>query len=241
MSEARLKTTVLELLESAREVEMGVVNGLSEAERNAAGTEDQWSAKDLVAHIATAKERLARAMHAAAAGQTPSLEHDEHHVYAAHQRDTWAEARVAAERAYTSLVEQVATLDDAALTDVRHRAWTRGESLVAQVLTHGLWHPCGHLMEFARARGDASGIDRVRRVLVTATRRIENLPELRDDAITLYNMACGEAQADQADRALELLGDALRRDPELAENAKDDPDLAALRDTPAFRALVAGA
>ncbi len=241
MSEIRLKTTVLELLESAREAEMGVVNDLSDAERNTAGTPEQWSATDLVAHIATAKERLVRAMRAAATGEMPSLEHDEQHEYAAHQRDTWAEVRAAAERAHTSLVEQVAALDDAALIDERHRAWTHGESLVAQSLTHGLWHPCGHLMEFARARGDTSGVDRVRRVLVEATRRIEGLPALRDDAITLYNMACGEAQADQADWALELLGDALRRDPALAENAKDDPDLAALRDTPAFRALVVGA
>ena len=54
----------------------------------------------------------------------------------------------------------------------------------------------------------------------------------------LYNLACAEAQLGEGDAALEHLRDALLERPSLAGNARDDSDLAPLRNDPRFAALV---
>ncbi len=54
----------------------------------------------------------------------------------------------------------------------------------------------------------------------------------------LYNLACAEAQLGEAEAALEHLRDAVLERPSLAGNARDDRDLAPLRDDPRFAALV---
>jgi hypothetical protein len=56
----------------------------------------------------------------------------------------------------------------------------------------------------------------------------------------LYNTACFESRAGRTELALAHLGQALELQPNLAKLARDDDDLAALRDEPAFREMVGG-
>ena len=53
-----------------------------------------------------------------------------------------------------------------------------------------------------------------------------------------YNLACLEAVQGETDRALASLGEAIRLRPAAAGWARDDEDLASLRDDPEFLALV---
>ena len=57
--------------------------------------------------------------------------------------------------------------------------------------------------------------------------------------LILYNVACMEALLGHGDEALAALGEALAAFPEYKELAASDGDLATLRDTPRFGALVA--
>ena len=77
-------------------------------------------------------------------------------------------------------------------------------------------------------RGDHVG---VKRVLEQA------LAEYPDDqAPLLYNLACAEALLGERDEALGHLADCAARDPRYAEYARDDDDLASIRDDPRFPA-----
>ena len=61
--------------------------------------------------------------------------------------------------------------------------------------------------------------------------------EYPDDPVPiLYNLACAEARLGERDEALEHLADAIAREPRYAEYARDDDDLASLRDDPRFPA-----
>src|SRR5206468_7308645 len=51
-----------------------------------------------------------------------------------------------------------------------------------------------------------------------------------DRGVGLYNLACAHALAGRLDRARALLPDAFRLRPDLAEFAREDPDLKELRD-----------
>jgi hypothetical protein len=54
----------------------------------------------------------------------------------------------------------------------------------------------------------------------------------------LYNLACCESLAGRSAEAIEHLGPALEQSERLRELAQEDSDLDALRDEPAFQALV---
>jgi tetratricopeptide (TPR) repeat protein len=61
-----------------------------------------------------------------------------------------------------------------------------------------------------------------------------------DHGVLLYNLACAEAQLGEAGAALEHLGAALRESPSLAEYAREDAELEAIRDDPRFAEIVTG-
>ena len=54
------KTQLLKLLERASLEEQKLIKSLSEKERLAVGTLEQWSAKDMIAHVAAWKEEMAQ-------------------------------------------------------------------------------------------------------------------------------------------------------------------------------------
>jgi hypothetical protein len=65
---------------------------------------------------------------------------------------------------------------------------------------------------------------------------IEALDRYEDRGAILYNLACAEAQLGETDAALEHLAAGLKERPDLAEGARDDSDLAPIRDDPRFPA-----
>ena len=67
---------------------------------------------------------------------------------------------------------------------------------------------------------------------------VESLGRYRDKAVLLYNLACAEAQLGEAEEALQHLRDALRMEPSLRADARDDNDLTKLRGDPRFVGLI---
>jgi tetratricopeptide (TPR) repeat protein len=65
------------------------------------------------------------------------------------------------------------------------------------------------------------------------------LDQYPESTFFLYNLACAEAQLDEADAAIADLTRVLEPHPEFKQMAADDEDLAPLRGDPRFQALVA--
>jgi len=65
---------------------------------------------------------------------------------------------------------------------------------------------------------------------------LEALDRYEDRGAILYNLACAEAQLGETDAALEHLAAGLKERPDLVEGARDDADLAPIRDDPRFPA-----
>jgi tetratricopeptide (TPR) repeat protein len=65
---------------------------------------------------------------------------------------------------------------------------------------------------------------------------LEALDRYEDRGAILYNLACAEAQLGEADAALEHLAAGLKDRTDLVEGARDDADLAPIRDDPRFPA-----
>src|SRR5215831_5544841 len=71
MSNTAMKPQILTLLHFARQQELAMVEELSEAERGAQGTPEQWSAKDYLANILRWKQLQTRKLATAHRGEIP--------------------------------------------------------------------------------------------------------------------------------------------------------------------------
>ena len=67
---------------------------------------------------------------------------------------------------------------------------------------------------------------------------LDAIPRYEDQGTLLFNLACAEARLGNADAALDHLRAALEQRPELAAGAREDEDMASLRDDPRFNQLV---
>ena len=69
---------------------------------------------------------------------------------------------------------------------------------------------------------------------------LDALERYEDKSVLLYNLACAEAMLGEADEALGHLRLAIDSRPEAAEWAREDADLASIRDDPRFAELLGG-
>lgn len=239
METTQVHGALIGLLERAYETQSAWIRGLSDAERNAIGTPEQWSAKDMLAHITFWQQVTVERLAAARRGEEPRAFGDfqpvNERIFEERRTQPWEQVLAGAERTYAALTEQVRAIDEQMLTDPQRFAWTRGQALSASILGNGFWHPLEHVARFYAARGEQERATELLEQAIVQEKALERLPN--DRGAALYNLACFYATTGQPDKALPLLPEALRLRPDLVEWSKQDSDLDALRDVPAFKAL----
>ena len=203
------------------------------------GTADHWSVKDIVLHMAFWKNRQVERLSAAARGETP-VESDHYEQVNARVFEEWRERSLQAvidesERVFEALVSQVREFDPVALADPNRYAWQNGRPLLSSLVSNGFWHPESHIAQCYVDRGDLPQATRMQEDLADQLGRYGDQLVPRGEA--LYNLACFYATNGQAARALELLTEALRLQPDVVEWSKEDPDLISLHGLPAYQAL----
>jgi hypothetical protein len=223
-----LHADLVELLHAARDAERDLYAMLADEKRDAAGTIGDWSAKDVLAHMAAWRAIEARRLQATARGEpVPADDPDPD----APIDD--ANARLHAERADRSWheIESEADASAEALADAirlsSHDVLCECEGTVVGIGSNGTNHAMAHLSDVAQLAGDTERYDAfVRRIEEILSRR--HLRP-RDTGVMLYNIACHRAMSGELDDARRLLRLAFRHRPELLELAPEDPDLAQLR------------
>jgi tetratricopeptide (TPR) repeat protein len=192
-----------------------------------------------VLHIAFWKNRQVECLAAAARGETPvELEHYEQvnaRVFEEWRARPWQAVIDESERVFETLVAHVRQFDPAALVDPNRYEWQNGHSLLSSAVGNGFWHPESHIAQCYIDRGDLPRATRMQEELTEQLGRYSDQLVSRGGA--LYNLACFYATSGQTDRALALLPEALRLQPDLIEWSKEDTDLVSLHDLPAYQAL----
>ena len=86
-----MNTELAELLKKGYQVEKEFIAALSDEERNAEGTFENWSAKDIIAHNAYWRKHHAEDVLAVLAGKTPTHmdEQINEEVYSRHKDQSW--------------------------------------------------------------------------------------------------------------------------------------------------------
>jgi tetratricopeptide (TPR) repeat protein len=234
-----LNEALIDMLHDVRDRQSAFWDSLSEAERAIIGESDDWSPKDVMAHISVWNDRLADQLEAAARDETPAsygdFEHANLEIYEANKDKTWEELHSFEAQVFKKLEAALVGLPEDALLDPARFAWTEGHPLFWRVCFSPIYHSMAHLADLLIARGDRDEAFKSHEWVA------ETFAALREEdewhGTMLYNLACIYALHGEPARAIELLREALTLNPGLIDWSKEDSDLDALRDDPAYKAL----
>ena len=235
---ADLKTRLIQLLDLDRSLQRQLIADLDPAERNAAGTWEQWSIKDELAHVIAWQlntlARIAALVHAEPMPDFSDYETINRAIYRTNRDRTLAEIAAESDRAYADVVALIQALSESDLTQPARFSDQQSRSLAAQIMNNGFEHPIVHYANYYRRRGDLAKATQLYEASVAA---VAEWPEWHGSA--RYNLACFYALSGQADRAVIELREALQLRPDLLDWSRQDADLVSLRDLEEYRALYA--
>jgi tetratricopeptide (TPR) repeat protein len=239
MEEHSRKSMLLDLVTRAHLMQLGFWDALSDAERSASSSVDQWAPKDIMAHINVWNDRMASSLEAAVRRETPEesgdFEHENQEIFEANKDRPWEELLAFEEKVFTRLAQAIEDLTDEDLNDPKRFEWTREQPLWWRVVSTPYYHGFWHLADILKARGDIKGAQAIHVHIAQV------LEPLDDSDVWIgrirYNLACYYALNDQSGRAIELLEDSFRLNPSLVAWSRQDSDLDPLRDLSEFEAL----
>jgi tetratricopeptide (TPR) repeat protein len=233
---ADLKARLIQLIDLSRSFQQQLIADLDPAERAAAGTWEQWSIKDELAHVTAwqlnSLARMAALIHAEPVPDFGDYETINRAIYATNHDRSMAEIIAEGERAYADFVALIRSLSEEDLVQPARFSEQERRSLAAQIMSNGFEHPIVHYANNYQQRGNLARATQLYEASVAA---VADLPEWYGSA--RYNLACFYALSGQTDRAIAELREALQLRPDLLEWSKEDTDLASLRDNPAYQAL----
>jgi hypothetical protein len=224
-----LHADLIEMLRAAHAAECDIFGALSPDQREAPNTFGEWSAKDVLAHLAAWRAVEARQLERRIRGESgwdpgdpgPDVPVDEANemLHAKYASWSWDDVVREADASVEALIAAIGRSGSTALSE--------REGIVVGIGTSGSNHAMGHLIDAARLAGARPRFEALERAFEEIVTRGHLAP--RDSGVILYNLACYQALAGEADDARRLLRTAFTHRHELAEYAREDPDLATLR------------
>ncbi|GCE50814.1 uncharacterized protein DUF1706 [Thermosporothrix hazakensis] len=236
------KATLLTLLHLAREEELSWISTLSDSEKEALGTVERWSAKEVLAHISAWKERTSEHIQQAEHGDPPtSLNSAEQtdalnaRIFAAAQRRTWETVAMQAENAFRELLMLVEYLPEEQLSDPVHFPSLQGEPLWPQILSTGVKHSYRHIAAFLLQQGKCDDALHLYDRMIGIMRR-RDLPA-NELGRAIYQQAEIAMKAGADREAVTLLHEARRLQPEVATWVQQNHTFEPFRTDSALQAL----
>jgi hypothetical protein len=233
------KSQIMDLMHHVLEEERAFLASISEAERAETGTEQHWSAHDVVAHIAEWKERQARRIELSERGDdlpsTNDIDSANRMIFETHHQKKWDEVTVLLEHANEHLARVVQSLPPEALEQTDRYPWQNGVPLWRRIVGNDVSHPVIHMSAYDQEHGRSGQADRRQEKAAQLFLNLDADPQWH--GIVKYNLACHHALSGRVEAAVAGLQQALALNPSLLEWSKEDPDLANIRREPAYQAL----
>jgi hypothetical protein len=236
-----MKAHILDLTQEASDEVQAFVADLSDEERSAPGTLENWSAKDVVAHVTEWIVRLAAELNGAPSDLEPNeanIDQINAEIYRINQHRSWQDALERLAAGESEIRRQIQAMSEDDLFNRERLPWQRNRPvwriIVGTLYTHTLLHLSYGFIE----RGDRAKALSLHEGMVERLLPLDDSPAWR--GTNLYNLACNYALVGEKEKALANLGEALRLAPDLIAWSRQDADLVSLHNDPAYLAFVSG-
>jgi hypothetical protein len=233
------KMLLLDLLKQAHEMEMNFVDALSGQEHARIGTLEDWSAKDVISHIAAWKTRMADNLLAVSEGRTPTrtedLDRENAILFEEYHDKTWDEVLRMTVGAFQRVVAQVEALGEQELVSCEILPWQGERPLWRLIIGSGYIHPIAHMAEFHRNRGNREQAGKMIGEMARSMVGLDDGSVWQGDV--KYNLACHYSLLGAKAKAIRELQESLVLNPGLIDWSKEDPDLDAIRGEPEYQAI----
>lgn len=234
------KSKLIELLHCGQTEIDRFVDNLSQAEHDAIGDGDIWSARDVLAHVTEWTRREAADINACDRGEPypdyTDIDAENAGIVAEYRRLSWDELHERMQQAFQDNLALVERLTDEQLNDPDRYSFMNGRPAWRFIVGNGYSHTLAmHLRPWYLAHGQR---EYATRLAEDETRRLVALDDAPDwQGVTIYNLGCHYALLGDKDAALEKLATGFQLNPGLKEYAHRDTDLVSLHGDPRFEAL----
>lgn len=234
-----LKTKVEKLVHLGHEAIQAYIDALTDEEKSIVGKSDDWSPKDIVAHMTVWKEQIVLSYQASKRGETEPVQADYQAVntefFEKHRSLSWEEVLSYHEDTHRALLAELETMTEDDLKCTEGIPMQGGRPFWRMVVGIAYTHPMVHLRDPVLARGDfAQAVEMQEQIC-------KLLSELDDDDSWMgaqqYNLACTYSLVGQKEKAIRILREALKMTPELVDWSKEDPDFEPIREHPDYKAI----
>jgi tetratricopeptide (TPR) repeat protein len=233
---------LISLLDYVYEYEKLYLATLTDEERAAQGAADDWSPKDVLAHVSHWDIHSAKELVDPANYEPPVYDDDfniTNEQFWQKLKDlSWAEIEAMVEQAHDDLTGGLHGLDDDQLTDPERYGWTNNRPLWQRVTFGNFYHPMTHLGQLFLQRGQIEEANAAQEKAAALQLELSDTDRWR--GTVLYNLGCYYATSGQKELALKNVAAGLPLYDYLKELAPQDGDLEILHDDPEFLVLLAG-
>jgi len=233
------KSQLIDRVQQSHAMAQDFVTALSPEARARVGTLEDWSAKDLIAHISAWNERLAVNLRTAAEGKNPTrtedFDHENANLFAEHHDWSWEAVLAMTNKAHQQLIAQMDALNEADFQSLQVLPWQENRPLWRLIIGTTYIHPVMHLAEHYRNQGARTAAGELIGKMTEAMTALDSSEDWQ--GVVKYNLACHYALVGEQALAIDTLAAALALRPDLMEWSQQDSDLETLRSEPGYLAL----
>ena len=235
-----IKPVLLDLIKRAdSEVDRFYAN-LSDGDKEIKGKADNWSAKDIVGHIAAWNEVSVKRLDAALGiGDPPEDVEDfdpvNHEIFLQNAGLTWPEVLNKIHSSHSEMIERIERLSEKQLAEIGEYAWLKQSALWKRTVGIEYPHLIAHFSQYYLDHDDKEHADELQEKGTQLIGALDDSPSWQ--ATVIYNLACYYALSGQSQRAINGLKESLKLNPDLAEWSKEDPDLNSIRGLAEYKVL----
>ena len=233
-----MKNELNDLLDKGYHAEKEFIAALSDEERNAEGTFEQWTAKDTIAHNAFWRKQHAEDILAVLAGESPIQTDDDQvneGVYSQYKDHSWEEVEALIGSSLERMGAALEALRESDLQRSDFYPWEQGRPLWREIVGNIFTHPILHVSDWHIKKGDRPRAAKMYQEMTAELIHLDDSPAWQ--GTIRYNNACSFSLLGDKDQAIHELREALKLNPDLTDWSKQDPDFEPIRNDVGYRAL----
>ena len=238
MENAQVKKEMLDLFKSMRGELAGIVDGLTESQKQERGSLQKWGVKDMLVHLAFWGDHFNRQIEAVHAGK-PVPEAGEYYdiindgVLLRNMDKSFEDARREEEAVFDKSIALLEAESPDDLLDPNKYAYMNGKTLLDRALGTECYHVAAHISDFYLKE---SGYEKAARIQEDYASKLLAFPTWKANAY--YNLACFYSLNGKKDKAISNLELAFKERPDLKEWSQKDPDIKPICDEAGYHKLI---